>query len=177
MTCSVDGCERPAIAHAFCERHYRRYRKYGSPLTTKKECHGKTGTPEYKIWKDMIKRCNNPNDRSYSDYGGRGIFVCERWRNSFVAFLEDMGNRPEGAQIDQIDNSIGYCKENCRWTSCAKNNQNRRSTKLTEQDVENIRAGGKSPRQISEEFNISLSQAYRVLNNKRWVKLKTEKGN
>src|SRR5688572_14590197 len=53
-----------------------------------------TKTPEYEIWSSMIKRCENPRHQAFADYGGRGITVCDRWRQSFSAFLEDMGPRP-----------------------------------------------------------------------------------
>lgn len=90
--------------------------------------HGMTETPEYNCWKALKNRCLNPKNIQYKNYGGRGITVCERWLN-FINFYEDMGNRPEGCQIDRIDNNKGYCKENCRWTTNKINNRNRRNNK------------------------------------------------
>lgn len=87
--------------------------------------HGMAGTRVYRIWKAMSTRCNNPNSLRYKDYGGRGIKVCDRWRD-FSKFYEDMGEPPPGHSIDRINNDLGYSKENCRWASTAQQNSNRR---------------------------------------------------
>ena len=71
--------------------------------------HGLSKLPEYKIWKGMKARCFSPNNPRFSDYGGRGIDVCDRWRESFENFYADMGPRPSpGHSIDRIDND-GSC--------------------------------------------------------------------
>jgi hypothetical protein len=86
----------------------------------------------YESWAEMIKRCYNPNCEKYKDYGARGITVCEQWVTNtykgfgFKVFLTEMGERPEGRQLDRIDNSKGYCKENCRWATPTQNAQNKR---------------------------------------------------
>ena len=61
--------------------------------------HGSSKTQEYYVWCTMIRRCTNPRNTQYADYGGRGITVCKRWRESFVAFAEDMGSRPDGGTL------------------------------------------------------------------------------
>lgn len=79
----------------------------------------------YHTWHSMIARCHNKSAANYHKYGGRGIKVCDRWRESFVAFCEDMGERPEGTSIDRINGKDGYHKLNCRWADIYTQNNNR----------------------------------------------------
>ncbi len=92
--------------------------------------HGHTAggeiSPEYQSWKAMKERCYNPNHVRYADYGGRGILVCARWKNSFENFFEDMGERPEGESLDRINPNAGYSPSNCRWATDKQQNFNRR---------------------------------------------------
>ena len=71
--------------------------------------HGMTKTPEYQSWIYMKKRCFNPNHKRYSDWGGRGITICDRWKNSFENFFADMGLKPTPKHsLDRIDNDGDY---------------------------------------------------------------------
>lgn len=87
--------------------------------------HGGSSSKCYCVWKTMIQRCTNPNHDKYKYYGGRGITVCESWKK-FANFRNDMGDPPDGLQIDRIDNSSGYQPSNCRWVTKSVNMRNRR---------------------------------------------------
>lgn len=90
--------------------------------------HGKTYTREYVVWCGMLARCRNPNHKGYDRYGGRGISVCQRWQNSFKAFMDDMGMPPTPRHtIDRKDNDGDYEPGNCRWATNAENCANTRS--------------------------------------------------
>ncbi len=100
---------------------------------------GKRVSPTYRSWKAMTGRCANATHHAFADYGGRGIRVCERWRDSFEAFLADMGERPAGMSIDRIDNDGNYEPSNCRWATAKEQSRNRRTGKLCEVSAALIR--------------------------------------
>lgn len=85
--------------------------------------------PLYGRWRSMIDRCQNPQNTSWKDYGGRGITVCDRWRD-FAAFeediLRDLGPCPPGLTMDRINNDGGYCPGNVRWATRSQQALNRR---------------------------------------------------
>ena len=81
---------------------------------------------EWNTWRSMKGRCLNPKDPAFDRYGGRGITVCQRWQDSFMVFLQDMGPRPLGTSIDRIDCNGNYEPGNCRWATSLEQNQNLR---------------------------------------------------
>jgi hypothetical protein len=93
---------------------------HGHARTTEK-------TPEYRSWRNMIDRCENPEATYYDRYGGRGIKVCAEWRNSFAVFLKDVGPRPPGHTLDRIGNDGNYEPGNVRWATQSEQARNRTS--------------------------------------------------
>lgn len=94
----------------------------------KKGVHGKSGTRVHRAWINMKSRCSNPKTPLYKDYGARGISVCEPWLQ-FKNFYADMGDPPDGLELDRIDNNGNYEPGNCRWASKAVQAKNRRKRK------------------------------------------------
>ena len=95
-------------------------------------------TPTYRSWLKMRERCHNPAHDKYPYYGGRGIVVCDRWRDDFRAFYADMGERPEGRTLDRIDLDGHYTPENCRWATRQEQNRNKSNTVLVDHNGEMI---------------------------------------
>lgn len=99
---------------------------------------GKT-SKEYHTWSGMKKRCYNPKEPAYRNYGGRGIEVCPEWKDSFETFLVDMGPAPGSEySIDRINNDGNYEPSNCRWATRGEQNVNKRTTRWLEYDGKNL---------------------------------------
>lgn len=112
-------------------------------------------TAEKRVYAAMKARCSNPNNIAYRHYGGRGIAVCERWSNSFEAFLSDMGERPSSQHsIDRIDNDRGYGPDNCRWATRSEQMANTRGARPV------LRSDGRSYRTLKEAADdVGVTQA------------------
>ena len=99
--------------------------------------HGNTAnkyqTPEYTSWRNMLNRCKKDSGRDYIHYKGRGIKVCDRWKESFQNFLSDMGKKPsKGMSIDRINNNGDYEPGNCRWANQTMQSNNMSTNRLIE---------------------------------------------
>ncbi len=112
------------------------------------------------VWRKMIDRCYNSSCPNYKDYGGRGITVCDRWLNSFDAFLEDMGEKPKNLTIERKDNSKNYSPENCKWATRKEQANNRRCNRLF-----SLNGKTQSLKQWSEELDISYNTLFARVKN------------
>lgn len=104
--------------------------KRGKILSCSKLC--TTGNPSkhplYYTWDGIKKRCYQENATGYKNYGGRGIKMCDEWKNSFWEFVNDMGDKPfKACSIERLDNNKNYSKDNCIWASSTQQAQNRRN--------------------------------------------------
>jgi len=96
--------------------------------------HGRTGTAEYRSWRAMIDRCTLRSHRSWDNYGGRGVMVCDEWLSSFESFFEHVGSRPSPSHtLDRIDNDGDYEPGNVRWSTASEQRKNQRSRPLKTQ--------------------------------------------
>ncbi len=107
----------------------KHFHKLERPMNNFK--HGMSRSKEYMLYKSIIYRTDSAtkNIKSQKNYVEKGITCCDRWKESFLNFLSDMGPCPKGFEIDRIDNKLGYFKENCRYVSRATNQYNRANFK------------------------------------------------
>jgi hypothetical protein len=111
----------------------------GCSMAENKKTHGLSRSPEYKAWDSARGRCYREKDGKYPLYGGRGIRMCDRWRNDFAAFIADMGRRPSSAHsLDRIDSNGDYTPDNCRWATISEQNNNRSFNRHLVMDGERV---------------------------------------
>ena len=128
--------------------------------------HGQTKTVEYKTWRSMLDRCYLPKNIKYPLYGGKGIQVCDRWRESFENFYADMGDRPSDVfSIDRINSNGHYEPSNCRWADILTQNNNKKNNLYLTYQGKTLTIS-----QWARELNISNSTLYNR-KNKGWTDL------
>jgi hypothetical protein len=125
--------------------------------------HEACGHPLFHVWNGMMARCNNKKHQQYADYGGRGIKVCERWRDPWK-FFEDMGERPDGATLERVNNGKGYDPENCRWATRKEQMRNKRTNRLIR-----FRGQTKPLSQWAEEVEISEATIRDRIDKLKWT--------
>jgi hypothetical protein len=147
------------------------YYKHGHSIGNK---HGFPVSPEYTSWQQMKDRCYNKNAAGYKRYGGRGIKVCKYWYDDFISFVKDMGRRPTRLHtLERVDNSKDYIPSNCKWATRKEQSHNRRSSVVTQQDVNDIRrdyaTGLYSQRVLAEIYDISQQHVSSLVRRTRWA--------
>lgn len=175
--CIVDGCDRRRAAYGYCSTHYYRLRTRGfvddTPVGTL-EHHGGTKSVEYNTWAQMKARCYNSKSHNYINYGARGITVCDRWKNSFGAFLKDMGPRPSPKHsIDRINNNGNYEPNNCRWATNSEQVRNQRNTRLNIDVAREIRALAKTQTRtaIARRYRLNVATVCQIVLGKIWKEI------
>ena len=139
--------------------------------------HGMTKTPEHKTWSEMRQRCYNPNNNQFNDWGGRGIAVCDRWKDSFQNFYEDMGPRPSDKySIDRIDNNGNYQPSNCKWSSRKDQARNTRKNVIESlEQAEEIRTkyktGKYTQQELADSYKCNQTTISLITLNKIWIKI------
>lgn len=151
------GTTVEVVSHALTSGHTKScgcWKDERNRGTQPKHGHARRGvkrTPTYKTWQAMMTRCYNEKVKSFKDYGGRGIKVCDEW-HLFENFFAYMGNRPEGMTLDRIDSDKWYTPDNCRWATKIIQARNTKANRI-------VTFGGKQMTQAEFAEVIGLKQS------------------
>jgi hypothetical protein len=169
--CRCDcGTERQVIGYKLrngtrtnCGCQHQPFTKHGAARLGKK-------TRLYVAWMNMRHRCHDRNRPQWKDYGGRGITICPEWQ-AFGIFRDWALSHgyADNLTIDRVDNDLGYSPGNCRWATRQEQAANQRTTKLTVEQVRNIRVDPRVYRAIAADYGVSRSNIKLIKNGKAWV--------
>ena len=128
----------------------------------------------YGVWGNMNNRCSNPSNLAFKWYGGRGIMVCQEWKDSFQAFYTWAKDKhKKGLTIDRKNNNGDYCSENCRFVTVKINNRNNSNTKLNIKKVKEIKEllkeGKLTQREIARKYNVAPTTISNINIKKYWI--------
>lgn len=143
----------------------------GSAMGKANRTHGYSRTPTYASWCDARKRCYSPQNKRFSEYGGRGIGMCDAWRDSFESFLRDMGERPKGMTLERLDVDKWYEPGNCTWATAAQQAQNTRANVADWDSVRAMRkrrAEGATYQQLASDFGMSYNNVRLICRGESW---------
>lgn len=115
-------------------------------------------THEYLCWASAKQRCTDPGSKSYKNYGGRGITMCDKWLHDFAAFLRDMGPCDKAHTLERIDNSRGYSPDNCRWATTAEQSINTRRNVRVE-----FNGASYTVSQLAETYGLKYHAIYHLV--------------
>ena len=125
-------------------------------------------TKVYTAWIRMRRRCYNRKDKDWCYYGGRGVWVCDEWRESFEAFREwaITNGIARDLTLDRIDNDDGYYPENCQWIPQSEQSSHRTMSKFTEEEVLHIRRTGMSSSEVAKRWGVRKDYASKIVSGK-----------
>lgn len=136
--------------------------------------HGLFGTNEYKLWAGIKRRCYNPNEKNYNNYGGRGIKICDIWRENPSEFKKwcDKNGYKKGLIIDRVDPDGDYSPDNCRFVNELESGRNKRSVKLTLEEARRVRKlykfGIYTQKDLDKIFELPKCYAGKIIREEVW---------